>query len=183
MAATSSYTFLAPHPRAHQPGEGNRSRLLEEVPQRRILTSPCRFPPGLGLCCPNRHRCRRDCVGVGETRASATVERCTFTPLARRTPPRALRRPYCNRTATSPWQVIHVRTRASLRPPLSPDHPLVAPKGAGSSPRRSPCDMQVKRLRGSSTHESLRLIFKLNVDRRRIDEDRFLRQVCELVDS
>jgi hypothetical protein len=48
-------------------------------------------------------------------------------------------------------------------------------EGRGFELRRSPCDMQVKRLRGSSTPKVLRLIFKWNVDRRMADEDRSLR--------
>src|SRR5215208_7112550 len=56
--------------------------------------------------------------------------------------------PCCSRTAIRPHRVILVPTRASLRPPLKTRPPTCGSReGRGFEPRRSPHDLQDKRLR------------------------------------
>ena len=69
----------------------------------------------------------------------------------------------------TPMERCRVRVGAKITPSGC------SSEGRGFEPRCSSCDLQVKRLMGSSTHKALRSICKWDVDRRTANEDSFLR--------
>src|SRR5215218_3648836 len=68
--------------------------------------------------------------------------------------PRRSCTPYCNRTAIHFHWTIPLPIRTRSRPPQNPDHLLVAPKGAGSSPVGHPQGEAVGTDRKTSKHKA-----------------------------